>query len=565
VVELSLWLWSLFGVLALLLRVVLHIRRTGETGLRGLTGEPGSIEWFAGIGFVAAITIGVLAPVLAASDDVEPIAAFDTTFVHMLGIVLYAVGLLGVLIAQGTMGGSWRIGVDPSERTALVTAGPFSIVRNPIFSAMLATMLGLALIVPSWVAFASLALLLISLELQIRLVEEPYLLRTHGDAYAGYAKRVGRLVPGIGRMACIVLCLVGATAAFAAELRSSVGAEKLILRLPDIGRGYQVGDDTGCGGLGTENAPPSVAEIAIKYRPRHCAIEFERVWRDPTAPAGGAALVESIAFVFPSADGASAALRVGGDLARYVLLDGEGLDPTSEQVVLGEEAASFSGQGRFAIVWRRGAVVAIVHVRSATNSTAKTAALSLANVQEKRIENPTALPKGINDDREVALDDPHLLPVYWLGRRFSPGHGLPRLTLWKSYKKPELDPWLRISALIDYIGGIELRLWKPDNWARFRSSRFGRAESWSSPCAEKRMLQLRRGRAELFAGYSRRTPPAILIPDARAASSCPSRKRDEFVAHVYVRHVVVEVITDSRYESFRALKTVARGLRLRRR
>jgi protein-S-isoprenylcysteine O-methyltransferase Ste14 len=198
--ELSLWLWSLFGLLALVLRVVLHVRSTGETGLRGISGRPGSVEWFAGIGFVAAIAGGVLAPVLALSDDVEAIDALDTTFVQVLGIVIYAAGLLAVLIAQGTMGGSWRVGVDLSERTTLVTGGPFSIVRNPIFSAMLATMLGLALLVPSWVAFGSIALLLISLELQIRLVEEPYLSRTHGEAYERYASSVGRFLPGIGRL-----------------------------------------------------------------------------------------------------------------------------------------------------------------------------------------------------------------------------------------------------------------------------------------------------------------------------------------------------------------------------
>jgi protein-S-isoprenylcysteine O-methyltransferase Ste14 len=198
---LALWLWSLFGLLAIGLRVVIHIRRTGESGLRGLTGRPGSIEWFAGLGFVTAIAVGVLAAVLAETDDVSLIDALDTTVVHVTGVVLYAVGLVGVLVAQGTMGGSWRIGVDPSERTALVTGGPFAIVRNPIYTAMISTILGLALLVPSVLAFVSFGLLLVSLELQTRVVEEPYLRETHGESYAAYAARVGRFLPGIGRLA----------------------------------------------------------------------------------------------------------------------------------------------------------------------------------------------------------------------------------------------------------------------------------------------------------------------------------------------------------------------------
>ena len=75
------------------------------------------------------------------------------------------------------MGESWRIGVDEQERTALVTSGPFAVVRNPIFAGMLPASLGLALLVPNVVALAGLAALLVALEIQVRLVEEPYLMR----------------------------------------------------------------------------------------------------------------------------------------------------------------------------------------------------------------------------------------------------------------------------------------------------------------------------------------------------------------------------------------------------
>jgi protein-S-isoprenylcysteine O-methyltransferase Ste14 len=196
---LALLLWLLFGLLAFCLRVAIHYRRTGESGLRGLTGRPGSIEWLAGVGFGTAIALGVAAAWLAEDGAVEPVDALDTTALHAAGLVFYAVGLVSVLVAQGTMGGSWRVGVDPLERTTLVTEGPFSIVRNPIFSAMLITLLGLALLVPSWLAFLSVALMWISLEAHVRIVEEPYLRRTHGEAYARYASRVGRFLPGIGR------------------------------------------------------------------------------------------------------------------------------------------------------------------------------------------------------------------------------------------------------------------------------------------------------------------------------------------------------------------------------
>jgi protein-S-isoprenylcysteine O-methyltransferase Ste14 len=41
---------------------------------------------------------------------------------------------------------------------------------------------------------------LVAVELQVRLAEEPYLLRAHGHGYAAYASGVVRFVPGLGRL-----------------------------------------------------------------------------------------------------------------------------------------------------------------------------------------------------------------------------------------------------------------------------------------------------------------------------------------------------------------------------
>jgi protein-S-isoprenylcysteine O-methyltransferase Ste14 len=119
---------------------------------------------------------------------------------HIVGAALAVAGLVATLAAQVAMGTSWRIGVDPGERTALVTSGPFALVRNPVFAAMLPTSLGLVALVPNLAAVVGLIALAVALEVQTRAVEEPYLLATHGDAYRAYAERVGRFFPGVGRL-----------------------------------------------------------------------------------------------------------------------------------------------------------------------------------------------------------------------------------------------------------------------------------------------------------------------------------------------------------------------------
>jgi len=191
---------AVFLVLAFGLRTVIQLRDTGDSGFRGVSGRPGSAEWLAGRLFGLALVIGVLAPILALTGAVEPLSALDEDPVHIAGIVLFLIGLGLTLVSQFQMGESWRVGVEESERTDLIESGLFGLVRNPIFSAMVLVTVGLVAMVPSVVAFAGLVALLIALELQVRIVEEPYLLRTQGEPYAAYARRVGRFVPRVGRL-----------------------------------------------------------------------------------------------------------------------------------------------------------------------------------------------------------------------------------------------------------------------------------------------------------------------------------------------------------------------------
>jgi protein-S-isoprenylcysteine O-methyltransferase Ste14 len=65
---------------------------------------------------------------------------------------------------------------------------------------MLLAQLGMLLLVPTLLSLLALLCLLAAVQLQVRIIEEPYLLLTYGDAFASYAARTGRLLPGIGRL-----------------------------------------------------------------------------------------------------------------------------------------------------------------------------------------------------------------------------------------------------------------------------------------------------------------------------------------------------------------------------
>ena len=187
-----------FGALAFGWRSWLQWRRTGSTGFHGLSGRIGSAEWNGGALLIVALALALAAPLVIIFGLLDPwLAPLALT---ALGGTLVALGFVGTLAAQLSMGDSWRIGVDTGERTDLVARGLFRVSRNPIFTSMLLFLAGVALLLPTIVSVAAFALALAGLEIQVRLVEEPYLKQTHRGAYLRYAGRVGRFLPAIGRL-----------------------------------------------------------------------------------------------------------------------------------------------------------------------------------------------------------------------------------------------------------------------------------------------------------------------------------------------------------------------------
>lgn len=190
-----LWLFSLF-----VFRSVVQYRRTGSTGWRGFSGRVGSLPWIAGASMSLGLLIALLAPLGALLSWPGAAVLLSNASAHLAGAAFAVVGTVGAVASQFSMGDSWRVGVDESEKTELVTSRLFSWVRNPIFSFMGLSLLGLLFMVPNSLAVLACLLLVVGIQIQVRVVEEPYLKKTHGEAYARYCGSVGRFVPRVGRL-----------------------------------------------------------------------------------------------------------------------------------------------------------------------------------------------------------------------------------------------------------------------------------------------------------------------------------------------------------------------------
>lgn len=203
---LALVLWMVFAATAFGWRTVVQIRRYGDSGWRIRPGG-GTVAVVAHLSFVVSLVLAFGAPVAALvvgdphrPGGIEALVGPGTGWAAGLGAVAMAGGSVLAVVAQVHMGASWRIGVDEAERTELVTHGLFRWVRNPIFTGMLVAVTGQALLVPNALALGAGASALVGLELQVRRVEEPYLVATHGEPYRTWAARTGRFLPGVGRL-----------------------------------------------------------------------------------------------------------------------------------------------------------------------------------------------------------------------------------------------------------------------------------------------------------------------------------------------------------------------------
>lgn len=175
-------------------------RKTGSSGFHGMSEDEPPAGRLAGILIVVGSVGALVAPTVEILGVIEPFGFLTGGWIGVLGLVLVLIGAAVSLVAQAGMGESWRIGVEPGEKTDLVTDGLFRWSRNPFFGAVYVFALGLFLMVPNPVAMVAGICLFLGFEIQVRVVEEPNLKAVFGREYEAYGQRVGRFLPGIGRL-----------------------------------------------------------------------------------------------------------------------------------------------------------------------------------------------------------------------------------------------------------------------------------------------------------------------------------------------------------------------------
>ena len=106
-------------------------------------------------------------------------------------------GILGVgvfVVSVLTMRDSWRAGVPNDEKTELVTSGIYAYSRNPAFLGFDLIYLSILFMFFNWGLFIITVSAIVMLHLQIVHVEEDFLIKTFGEEYLDYRKKVCRYI-----------------------------------------------------------------------------------------------------------------------------------------------------------------------------------------------------------------------------------------------------------------------------------------------------------------------------------------------------------------------------------
>lgn len=118
----------------------------------------------------------------------------DTPAVAWAGVALALAGAAFALWARFTIGRNWSGTITLKSEHELITRGPYAIVRHPIYTGLLLTLLGTALVVGEWRGLAAVALAFIGWRWK-SLVEERVMVEQFGPAYVDYRHRVKALIP----------------------------------------------------------------------------------------------------------------------------------------------------------------------------------------------------------------------------------------------------------------------------------------------------------------------------------------------------------------------------------
>jgi protein-S-isoprenylcysteine O-methyltransferase Ste14 len=188
--------WVLFaGVFIMRVYFALRVRQAGERVMP----DREAVQREGWVMFAVRVVMFFLLLGWLALYAINPtwLGVLSVPFPDWLRWVGFALGLASLGFwswTQVALGKEWSPQLQLREEHHLVTTGPYSRIRHPLYTAMLGYGISLALVTANWV-FTALAVLVIAGLFARIPKEEQMMIEEFGEEYKAYMQRTGRFFP----------------------------------------------------------------------------------------------------------------------------------------------------------------------------------------------------------------------------------------------------------------------------------------------------------------------------------------------------------------------------------
>jgi protein-S-isoprenylcysteine O-methyltransferase Ste14 len=140
---------------------------------------------------IASIVLFLASLLLSPSTAASPTSLLPAMSGSLLSVAAAAL----VVRSRAELGAAWRLVADADQSTGLITAGPYGLVRHPMYLGFALLTLGQATAFGSWPALLIVLLAVLPTLAWRAHVEEKVLSDTFGERYADYRRRTRMIVP----------------------------------------------------------------------------------------------------------------------------------------------------------------------------------------------------------------------------------------------------------------------------------------------------------------------------------------------------------------------------------
>lgn len=188
--------WLIFaGMILLQLYYAARSRHSGE--LVAVDYKGNDFEGWEQSVFRAVRSVALIAFLLLFVINPEWLKLLSVPFpdwLRWIGVTLGIISLALYAWSRGTLGKEWSSQLQINQQHRLVTSGPYTWIRHPIYLAMMIFLTSITLVSANWMFIAFQMVSMIDLALRIP-KEEQMMIEAFGDEYKYYMQRTGRLFP----------------------------------------------------------------------------------------------------------------------------------------------------------------------------------------------------------------------------------------------------------------------------------------------------------------------------------------------------------------------------------